>query len=113
MNSAWTPIPEQLASMWESEDAVSAVPEVSSSTRRRTMTREAMAEAAFLTREAMQEIPIRDPKEAKARMSEIYAARVRAKALGLIIPALSDDQKRALDIWKGVEPTLVDSLLAL
>lgn len=112
VDSSWTPIPEQLASVWESEEEASAIPEVRSQVRK-TMSREALAEAAFLTREAMQEISIRDPKEAKARMQEVYDARLRAKSLGLNIPGLSDDQKRALEVWKSVEPELVKSLSLL
>ena len=111
IDSSWTPIPEQLSSLWEAEEA-SAVPEVRAGITR-TMTREAMAEAAFLTREAMQDISVRSPSEAKARMQEIYLARVRAKTLDLNIPPLSVDQKRALEVWKGVEPDLVKSLLEM
>jgi hypothetical protein len=111
MDNSWTPIPEQLASLWQAED-VSAVPEVRS-TVRRTMSREALAEAAFLTREAMQDISVKDAKEAKERMTEILSARTRARQLDLNIPALSADQKRALEVWKATEPTLVTSLLSL
>ena len=111
IENSWAPIPEQLASLWTKEDE-SAVSEVRPQ-RTQRMTREAMSEAPFLTRDSIQDIPLRDAVDARARMTEILAARRRAQALQVPVPGLSGDQRQALLVWKGKEEPLVSDILSL
>jgi len=98
MDSAWMPIPEQMAAYWK-EEAKPAVTQ-RAAFMEPAPPRHARSEAASLAQDAMQAIPSGDEAGALARLQEILAARKRAKALSLKLPEPTEQQRTALLAWE-------------
>lgn len=58
-------------------------------------------EASSIVRDAMQNIPSTNTDYAATVMREIMHARAEGTSLGMQVPELSMDQKRALEFWKA------------
>lgn len=93
MENTWAPIPEQMAAFWK--DAKNSKQEVFAPTAAPIPNRQALSEAAGLTRDATQMIP-KFEGAAKSVMKDMLAARKRAKVLGLNLPSLTKEQSNDL-----------------
>lgn len=90
-------LPEDVVEMWHAVKTMPAVfkpAEVSFSTV-------SAEEASSIVRDAMQNIPGTNTDYAATVMREILHARAEGSSLGMQVPELSMDQKRALEFWKA------------
>lgn len=109
MENTWAPIPEQMAAFWKDAKNSNQANEVTSAQPSRLPSRQALAEAASLTRDATQSIP-KSMSSALLVLQDILSARKRAKSLGLSIPTLTKDQKSDLTKWISTSNKQVSGL---
>lgn len=96
--NSWAPIPEQLASLWK-ESEESAQPEIKRSNfaADSKTSRLAMSEAASVTQDATQTIPVGNKAETLRILKEVLTSRKRAKSLGLSIPKVTEKQLETMN----------------
>lgn len=95
--NTWAPIPEQLASLWKDSEKANAKPEVQRSVAPVKQSKQGMAEAVSLIKDATQEIFVNGSKEEiSKKLKEVLDSRKRGKVLGLKLPALTSSQLSSL-----------------
>lgn len=103
MESSMTPIPEQFAEFWKENNLqLRGEPSLNANA---DVPKEARTEMASLVADATQTINTVNEKQAVVTMNEIINARKRAKSIGLVVPELTDEQKKSLTHWEQNENT--------